>query len=111
MPVAWSALDVDTADPPDIKLSEQDTTVNSHPLAGNLIRMVNIMQQVLNTLQNSNVIEKGMSDDRSRFWTVYQKVAEEHDNEFFELHDNTMDIVLLFVSHTSRVPLLANNLP
>jgi hypothetical protein len=68
--------------------------VVSRARAENLLRL---LQQVLNTLRNSNV-EKGANDERSRFWTVYQKVASQHDNEFLEHYDGDMDIVLIFVS-------------
>jgi len=61
---------------------------------------LNVLQQVFDTLRNSNIVEKGANDDRSRFWTVYQKVAAEHDNEFLERYDGDMDIVLIFVSRT-----------
>ncbi|KAG2065862.1 hypothetical protein BDR04DRAFT_1031683, partial [Suillus decipiens] len=57
-----------------------------------------LLQQVLDTLRNSNIIEKGSNDERSRFWKVYQKVASQHDNEFLEQYDGDMDIVLTFVS-------------
>ncbi|OJA18514.1 hypothetical protein AZE42_12141 [Rhizopogon vesiculosus] len=74
--------------PPDIKLFEQ---------------LVNISQQVLDTLRNSNIVEKGPNDHQSRFWAVYQKVAAEHDDEFFERHDNDMDIILTFSGLFSAV--------
>ncbi|KAG1890447.1 uncharacterized protein F5891DRAFT_1072144 [Suillus fuscotomentosus] len=49
-----------------------------------------LLQQILDTLRSSNI--------RSRFWTVYQKVASQHDNEFLEQYDGDMDIVLIFAS-------------
>ncbi|KAG1873229.1 hypothetical protein F4604DRAFT_1550614, partial [Suillus subluteus] len=42
-------------------------------------------------------------DERSRFWTVYQKVASQHDNEFLEHYDGDMDIVLIFSGLFSAV--------
>jgi hypothetical protein len=85
--------------------------VGSSVRADNLIRLVNISQQILNTLRNSNIVEKGSSDHRSRFWAVYQKVAAERDNEFLERHDGDMDIVLIFASRSLICqPLHAENL-
>ncbi|KAG2052542.1 hypothetical protein BDR06DRAFT_1009400 [Suillus hirtellus] len=52
--------------------------------------------QTLDTLRSSNIVEKGANDERSRFWTVYQKVVSQHDNEFLEQYDGDMDIVLIF---------------
>ncbi|KAG1810451.1 uncharacterized protein HD556DRAFT_54531 [Suillus plorans] len=57
-----------------------------------------LLQQILDTLPSSNIVEKGANDERSRFWTVYQKVASQHDNEFLEQYDGDMDIVLIFSS-------------
>lgn len=62
-----------------------------------------LLQQVLDTLRNSNIIEKGSNDERSRFWEVYQKVASQHDNEFLEQYDGDMDIVLTFSGLFSAV--------
>jgi hypothetical protein len=69
--------------------------VVSSARADNLLRL---LQQVLDTLRNSNIVEKGANDERSRFWTVYQKVALQHDDQFLEHYDGDMDIVLIFVS-------------
>jgi len=113
MPIPGLTLDAETTGPPhppEIKLPEQSTVAGSNALADSLIRLVDISQQLLDTLQSSNIVEKGAGDDRSRFWTVYKKVADEHDNEFFERHDSDMDIVLIFVSHTGHVRLQTDNL-
>ncbi|KAG1813437.1 hypothetical protein EV424DRAFT_1326534 [Suillus variegatus] len=56
------------------------------------------LQQIPDTLRSSNIMAKGANDERSRFWTVYQKVASRHDNGFVEQYDGDMDIVLIFVS-------------
>ncbi|KAG0696340.1 hypothetical protein DFH29DRAFT_772303, partial [Suillus ampliporus] len=42
-------------------------------------------------------------DDRSRFWGVYRRVAEEHDGEFLERYTSDMDIVLVFSGLFSAV--------
>ncbi|KAG1848828.1 hypothetical protein C8R48DRAFT_663359 [Suillus tomentosus] len=62
--------------------------------------ILRLLQQILDTLRSSNIVEKGANDERSRLWTVYQKVASQHDNEFLEQYDGDMDIVLIFASHT-----------
>jgi hypothetical protein len=56
------------------------------------------MRQVLDVLQDSMIVSKSGKDDRSRFWGVYKRVAEEHDGEFLERYTTDMDIVLIFVS-------------
>ncbi|KAG1718082.1 hypothetical protein EDB19DRAFT_1611293, partial [Suillus lakei] len=42
-------------------------------------------------------------DNRSRFWGVYKRVAEEHDGEFLERYTSDMDIVLVFSGLFSTV--------
>ncbi|KAG2116803.1 hypothetical protein DEU56DRAFT_705031, partial [Suillus clintonianus] len=42
-------------------------------------------------------------DNRSRFWGVYKRVAEEHDGEFLERYNSDMDIVLVFSGLFSAV--------
>jgi hypothetical protein len=84
--------------------------VGSGVRADNSIRLVNISQQVLDTLRNSNIIEKRTNDHRAQFWAAYQKVAAEYDSEFLERHDGDMDIVLIFLSRTLNALLLADGL-
>ncbi|KAG0695693.1 hypothetical protein DFH29DRAFT_764813, partial [Suillus ampliporus] len=42
-------------------------------------------------------------DDRSRFWRVYRRVAEEHDGEFLERYTSDMESILLFSGLFSAV--------
>jgi hypothetical protein len=74
--------------------------VGSNARADNSIRLVDISQQVLDTLRSSNIVEKRTHDSRAQFWTAYQIVAAEYDNEFLERHNGDMDIVFIFVSRT-----------
>lgn len=55
------------------------------------------MTQVLHVLQDSTIASKRDKDNRSRFWRVYKRVAEEYDGEFLERYTSDMDIVLVFV--------------
>ncbi|KAG1745040.1 uncharacterized protein EDB91DRAFT_173492 [Suillus paluster] len=54
------------------------------------------MERVLDVLQDSAIALKGGKDDRSRFWGIYKRIAEEHDGEFLERYNGDMDIVLVF---------------
>ncbi|KAG2132717.1 uncharacterized protein EDB93DRAFT_1055965, partial [Suillus bovinus] len=56
-----------------------------------------VMKQILGVLQDSTIVSKSGKDKRSRFWTLYQRVAKEHDGEFLERYITDMDIVLIFV--------------
>ncbi|KAG1843869.1 hypothetical protein C8R48DRAFT_541521, partial [Suillus tomentosus] len=42
-------------------------------------------------------------DERSRFWRVYRRVAEEHDSEFLERYTSDMNIILIFSGLFSAV--------
>ncbi|KAG1798901.1 uncharacterized protein HD556DRAFT_159701 [Suillus plorans] len=61
------------------------------------------MKQVLDILQDSTIVSKSGKDERSRFWGVYKRVAEEHDSEFLERYTTDMDIVLIFSGLFSAV--------
>ncbi|KAG2141947.1 hypothetical protein DEU56DRAFT_855456, partial [Suillus clintonianus] len=61
------------------------------------------MKQVLDVLQDSTIASKNGKDNRSRFWGVYKRVAEEHDGEFLERYSSDMDIVLVFSGLFSAV--------
>jgi hypothetical protein len=61
------------------------------------------MKQVLDVLQDSTIASKDGKDNRSRFWGVYKRVAEEHDSEFLERYTGDMDIVLVFSGLFSAV--------
>ncbi|KAG2156678.1 uncharacterized protein EDB93DRAFT_926754 [Suillus bovinus] len=62
-----------------------------------------LLRQILETLQYSNIAEKGDKDVRSRFWATYDQVAKEHDGEFLERNNSDMDIVLIFSGLFSAV--------
>jgi len=72
---------------------------NNQWLTNSNIRTQEILQEILKTLQDSNIAEKGDKDVRSRFWATYGQVAKEHDDEFLERNNSDMDIVLIFVSY------------
>ncbi|KAG1858538.1 hypothetical protein F4604DRAFT_1627691, partial [Suillus subluteus] len=65
--------------------------------------IVNVMREVLDVLKGSTIASKTGKDDRSRFWGLYKRVAEEHDEEFLERYNGDMDIVLIFSGLFSAV--------
>ncbi|KAG1745077.1 uncharacterized protein EDB91DRAFT_1200042 [Suillus paluster] len=69
----------------------------------NLSDVVNVMERVLGVLQDSTIAFKGGKDDRSRFWGIYKRIAEEHDGEFLERYNGDMDIMLVFSGLFSAV--------
>ncbi|KAG2054225.1 hypothetical protein BDR06DRAFT_884423 [Suillus hirtellus] len=61
------------------------------------------MKEVLEVLKDSTIASKSGKDERSRFWRVYKRVAEEHDSEFLERYTSDMNIVLIFSGLFSAV--------
>ncbi|KAG2080933.1 uncharacterized protein F5147DRAFT_646091 [Suillus discolor] len=61
------------------------------------------MKEVLEVLKESTIASKTGKDQWSRFWGVYKRVAEEHDNEFLERYTSDMNIVLIFSGIFSAV--------
>jgi Family of unknown function (DUF6535) len=57
-----------------------------------------ILQNVLDTLRDSDVFQHVGKDTSSRFWSAYERLAKQHDNEFLDRHNGDMDVLLIFVS-------------
>ncbi|KAG1785807.1 uncharacterized protein HD556DRAFT_1456361, partial [Suillus plorans] len=58
------------------------------------------MREVLEVLKDSTIASKTGKDERSHFWRVYKRVAEEHDSEFLEQYTSNMNIVLIFINQS-----------
>ncbi|KAG0698835.1 hypothetical protein DFH29DRAFT_855445, partial [Suillus ampliporus] len=69
----------------------------------NLSDLMNVMERVLVVLQDSTIASKAGKDDRSHFWGVYRRVAEEHDSGFLERYTSDMESILLFSGLFSAV--------
>ncbi|EGN94789.1 hypothetical protein SERLA73DRAFT_162860 [Serpula lacrymans var. lacrymans S7.3] len=63
-----------------------------------------ILLEILETLQQSTIVNRGGKDVRSRFWTTYRTEAAEYDGEFLDKYKSDMDIVLIFVGAFSGWP-------
>jgi Family of unknown function (DUF6535) len=48
----------------------------------------------------SGVFPRTGKDIASSFWSAYERVANQHDNEFLDRHNGDMDVLLIFVSVT-----------
>ena len=49
-------------------------------------------------MHNSDVFPRTGKDASSRFWSAYERMAKQHDDEFLERHNGDMDVLLIFVS-------------
>ena len=58
------------------------------------------LQDVLDTLHNSDFFPRTGKDAPSRFWSAYERVAKQHDDEFIERLNGEMDVLLIFVRAT-----------
>ncbi|KAG1798896.1 uncharacterized protein HD556DRAFT_1266491, partial [Suillus plorans] len=68
-----------------------------------LSELANVMKEVLEVLKDSTIASKNGKDERSRFWRVYKRVAEEHDSEFLERYTSDLNILLIFSGLFSAV--------
>jgi Family of unknown function (DUF6535) len=51
-------------------------------------------------MHESEVFPRTGQDAPSRFWSMYERVAKQHDDEFIERHNGDMDVLLIFVRAT-----------
>ena len=49
---------------------------------------------------NSDFFPRTGKDAPSRFWSAYERVAKQHDDEFIERHNGELDVLLIFVRAT-----------
>jgi urate oxidase len=66
------------------------------------VRSEGILQDILDTMYESDIFERTRKDAPSRFWSTYERVAKQHDDEFIERHSGDLDVLLIFV----RAPFL-----
>ena len=51
-------------------------------------------------MRNSDFFPRISKDPQSRFWSAYGRIAKQHDDEFLEMHNGQMDVLLIFVRAT-----------
>ena len=51
-------------------------------------------------MHGSEFFPRTGKDAPSRFWTAYERVAKQHDDELIERHNGEMDVLLIFVRAT-----------
>ena len=51
-------------------------------------------------MHDSDFFPRTGKDVPSRFWSVYERMAKQHDDEFIERHNGKMDVLLIFVRTT-----------
>jgi Family of unknown function (DUF6535) len=48
-------------------------------------------------MYESDIFERTRKDAPSRFWSTYERVAKQHDDELIERHNGDLDVLLIFV--------------
>ena len=48
-------------------------------------------------MYDSDVLQRTGKDAPSRFWSAYERVAKQHDDEFLDRHNGELDVLLIFV--------------
>ena len=51
-------------------------------------------------MHDSDLFPRIGKDAPSRFWSAYERVAKQHDDEFIERHNGELDVLLIFVRAT-----------
>ena len=49
-------------------------------------------------MHDSDIFPQTGKDPLSRFWSAYERVAKQHDDEFLDRQNSDMDVLLIFVS-------------
>ncbi|THH28851.1 hypothetical protein EUX98_g5333 [Antrodiella citrinella] len=65
--------------------------------------MCTILQQILVTIQRSTTIPPLVADRGQRFWTVYQDVIAEYNDDFLRKYNSDMDTSMIFAGLFSAV--------
>ena len=60
------------------------------------------LQDILDTMHESEFFPHTGKDTPSQFWSAYERMAKQHDNEFLERENSDMDVLLIFVCPTSH---------
>ena len=55
---------------------------------------------MLDTMHASDIFPRTGKDAPSQFWSAYERVAKQHDDEFIERHNGELDVLLIFVRTT-----------
>ncbi|KIJ37826.1 hypothetical protein M422DRAFT_161965, partial [Sphaerobolus stellatus SS14] len=70
---------------------------------GTIRRLIGLVKDVLATLHESESFSTPSRDPETRVWRSYEGVAKEHDEEFLEKHNTSLDSLLIFASLFSAV--------
>ena len=63
-------------------------------------------------MHDSDLFPRTGKDTPSQFWSAYERMAQQHDNEFLERQNSDMDVLLIFVRATSFcLPRLDEDIP
>ena len=54
-------------------------------------------------MHDSDIFPRVGKDVPSQFWSAYDRLAKQHDNEFLDRHNGDMDVLLIFVGVTSLI--------
>ena len=55
------------------------------------------LEEILQTMHDSEYFSRGRRDLNSRFWTTYERIAKQSDEDFLERYNGDLDVQLIFV--------------
>ncbi|OAX39724.1 hypothetical protein K503DRAFT_689012, partial [Rhizopogon vinicolor AM-OR11-026] len=65
--------------------------------------MLGLVQQIVEVLQTSNIVEERGNDVPSKFWATYKKISSEYDDDMLERCNGNLDSLLIFAGLFSAV--------
>ncbi|KAG0699176.1 hypothetical protein DFH29DRAFT_62225 [Suillus ampliporus] len=65
--------------------------------------MSSTLEQILDVLRGSTIVEERGKDVNSKFWATYKKISSEHDDDFLARANDDMGIILTFAGLFSAV--------
>ncbi|KAG2067636.1 hypothetical protein BDR04DRAFT_1026912 [Suillus decipiens] len=64
---------------------------------------MNLLGQIIEVLETSTIAEERGKDEASKFWTAYEKISGEYDNNMLERCNNHIKKFMLFASLFSAI--------
>ncbi|KIJ34576.1 hypothetical protein M422DRAFT_263357 [Sphaerobolus stellatus SS14] len=66
-------------------------------------RRQELLQEILDTLVDSESVSRRNKDPMGHFWTMYERTAKEYDEDFLEKYNTDLDSLLIFTGLFSAI--------
>jgi len=66
------------------------------------------LEAIANTMYESDLFPRGQGDLHSHFWTSYERIAKQSDEDFLERHNGDLDVQLIFECFIDNITSLSH---